>query len=290
MMYWIYDYPSWAIAVLFVAMFVGATWIGIFLTRRTVHTWIHRETRANDMIGFALSSYFVIFGLLLGLLAIATYQNYSNVTDMIDKEASSIAALYRDAEAYPQSVREQFEDQLREYTRFTVEDEWPKQRKGLTTAGGTERITALFRTLSAFEPTKKSEDIFQTETLRQFNNLVEFRRTRLANVTLGLPAVLWRVVIFGALMSIVLICLQSMEIHVHLILGGILASILGAVIFLIAILDNPFRGGVGLGPDSFELVYSTLMARKSDRNAADPARELDKIDKLENSKSEGSTR
>lgn len=290
MMYWIYDYPSWAIAILFVAGFVAATWIGIFLTRRTMRAWIHRETRANDMIGFALSGYYVIFGLLLGLLAIATYQNYSNVIDMIDKEASSIAALYRDAEAYPQPARDQLQAQLREYTRFTIEDGWPEQRKGLAPAGGTERITALFRTLSAFEPSKKSEEIFHAEALRQFDNLVEFRRTRLANITLGLPAVLWRVVAFGALMSIALICLQSMEIHVHLILGGILASILGAVIFLIAILDNPFRGGVGLGPDSFELVYSTLMARKADRNAADPVHELDKIDKLENSKSEGSTR
>jgi hypothetical protein len=37
---------------------------------------------------------------------------------------------------------------------------------------------------------------------------------------------------FGALMNIILIWMQDMEIHVHLILGAVLASILGAVIFL----------------------------------------------------------
>jgi hypothetical protein len=119
------------------------------------------------------------------------------------------------------------------------------------------RIRAeLFQVLSAFEPAKKSEELIQAEALREFNHLIELRRMRLANVVLGLPPVLWWVVAFGALMSVVLIWLQDMEIHVHLILGGILASILGTVIFLIAMLDNPFRGGVG--PDSIALVYETF--------------------------------
>ena len=61
---------------------------------------------------------------------------------------------------------------------------------------------------------------------------------------------LWWVVAFGALMNIILIWMQDMEIHVHLILGAVLASILGAVIFLIAELDNPFRGEVSIGPES----------------------------------------
>jgi hypothetical protein len=49
-----------------------------------------------------------------------------------------------------------------------------------------------------------------------------------------------------------------MEVHVHLILGAILASILGAVIFLIAALDHPFRGIVSVGPDPIALAYGKL--------------------------------
>jgi hypothetical protein len=60
-------------------------------------------------------------------------------------------------------------------------------------------------------------------------------------------------------MNIILIWMQDMEIHVHLILGAVLASILGAVIFLIAELDNPFRGEVSIGPESITHVYETVM-------------------------------
>jgi Protein of unknown function (DUF4239) len=259
MMYWIYDYPSWEIGLLFCAVFLAVTWIGIFLMRATIHSWVHQDGRTNDMVGIALSSFFVLFGILLGLLAVATYQNYSNVGDIVDREASSMAALYRDFSGYPQPIRRPLQDQLREYARFVIEDAWPLMRKGIVPTDGAERIDSISQTLYAFEPSKESEKIIHAETLRQFNNLVQVRRSRIANVTTGLPAVLWWVVAFGALLSIVLIWLQDMERHVHLILGGVLASILGAVIFLIAALDNPFRGEVSIGPDSIELAYNMGM-------------------------------
>jgi hypothetical protein len=259
MMYWIYDYPIWIIGPLFVAVFVVVTWIGIFLTRATVHSWLHRDEHANEMVGSALSNYFVLFGILLGLLAVATYQNYSAVSDIVDKEASSLSALYRDLSAYPQPVRSQLQDALREYTRYTIEEGWDDQRRGIVPSGGSKLITSVLHLLLTFDPGTEREKIIHAETLRQYNIKVEFGLARLSNVTTGLPAVLWWVVAFGALMNIILIWMQDMEIHVHLILGAVLASILGAVIFLIAELDNPFRGEVSVGPDSIAGVYDTVM-------------------------------
>jgi hypothetical protein len=61
--------------------------------------------------------------------------------------------------------------------------------------------------------------------------------------------------------------MQDMEIHVHLFLGAVLAAILGAVIFLIAELDRPFRGEVSIGPESIAHVYETVM--KPAESAAD---------------------
>jgi hypothetical protein len=49
-----------------------------------------------------------------------------------------------------------------------------------------------------------------------------------------------------------------LEIHVYLILGGVLAF-LGIAIFRIAALGNPFRGEVSVGPDAFQLVYDNLL-------------------------------
>jgi hypothetical protein len=262
MLYWIYDYPSWVIAVLFCAVFVAVTWSGIFLVRKTIHPWIHRDKRANEMVGFALTSYFVLFGLLLGLLSVATYQNFTDLSSLVDKEASSIASLYRDFAGYPQPVRGQLQERLREYTRSTIEDGWAQMRRGIVPVGGTTYINSLFKDLASFEPAEESEIIFHTQAVRELNNLILLRRARLASVTTGLPAVLWWVVAFGALGNIVLIWLQDMQIHVHMILGGVLAAMLSLVVFSIAALDNPFRGSVSVGPEGIALVYKTLLEDK----------------------------
>jgi hypothetical protein len=259
-MYWIYDYPSWAIGALFCAVFVAVTWAGIFATRVTYHSWIHKESRANDMIGFSLTSYFVLFGILLGLLAVATYQNYTEVENIVDEEASAAAALYRDFGGYPEPFRSDLRSRIREYVHFTIYEAWPQQRMGRVANGGVQRIDGLVKIMFAFEPQTRREEVIDAEALREFNHFMELRRSRLANVSLGLPAVLWWVVAFGASLNIVLIWMLDMEIHVHLVLGTILASMLAAVIFLIATLDNPFRGEVSVGPDSFALVYDRLMS------------------------------
>lgn len=262
MFYWIYNYPSMYMGALFAVAFVLATWLGIVILRPLVRGWIHREQRANDMVGFTLSSFSVLYGLLIGLLAVASYQNFSSVTDIVTKEASSLAALYRDTSGYPQPIRSSLQDKLREYTRFVIEEAWPQQRQGIVPTGGSERVTLFADELLSFQPSRKSEEIIHAEALRQFNNFVELRRARLANVTTGIPAVLWWVVAIGAILNIMLIWMLNMEVHLHFILGGALSLFLGIVIFLIAAMDNPFRGEVSVGPDAFQLVYDTLMKPK----------------------------
>ncbi len=249
-MYWIYDYPSWLIGLLFCATFVVFTWIGIFLTH---------VTGANEMVGLALSSYFVLFGLLLGLVAVATYQNYANVGNIVTNEASSLAALYREISSLPEPSRGQLQQRLREYTRYTIEEGWAQQRQGIVPKGEAVRSGLLIRTLMDFEPSNEREQIIYEDALRQSVHTNELSNERLSNVTTGLPAVLWWVVAAGAAINIVLIWMQQMTAHVHMILGAALASILGLVIFLIAELDYPFRGEVSIGPDAIAQVYKEVM-------------------------------
>jgi hypothetical protein len=261
MFYWIYDYPTPYIGCLFAVVFCTVTVGGIFLFRPVFRPWIHTQPKNNDMVGLALSSFSVFYGLLVGLIAVAAYQNFSTVTDLVDKEASSLAALYRDAGGYPNPIRDTLKDELREYARYTIVDGWPLQSRGIVPPGGTERLTALFATLSSFEPAKKSEEILHGETLRQFNIMVELRRGRLANVNTGIPAVLWWVVAIGAMLMIGIIWMLNMDIHVHVILGSALSVFVGLTIFLIAALDHPFRGDLGVQPEAIQIVYD-FMTRK----------------------------
>jgi hypothetical protein len=257
--YWIYNYPSLYIGALFAFVFVAATCLVIFFFRRFFRPWIHRERRTNDMVGFAFSGFSTLYGILVGLLAVAAYQNFSAVDDIVTNEASSLEALYRDLRAYPQPMRGRLQGELRDYTRYVIDRSWPEQKKGILPTEESQRVSEFIAGLMAFRPSDKSDEITHAETLRQLNNFVQLRRVRLANVSRGIPAVLWWVVALGALINILLIAMFDMELHVHLILGSTLSAFLGVVIFLIAAMDNPFRGEVSLGSGAFQAVYETTI-------------------------------
>ena len=258
---WIYDYPNSVVGPLIGIFFVGATCLSILIFRPVVRSWVHGDQSVNDMIGFTFSGFSVLYGLLLGLLAVDAYQALNEGISIASKEASALTSLYLATEGYPQPIRGTLQEELREYTRAVIEESWPKQQKGITPVGGTvfENVIAFSHNLVAFQPKNKQEELLSAETMRRFSNFLEMRRQRISDVKTRIPAVLWWVVWIGAMLNIGLICLLDMKLHVHLILGGVLSLFLGLVIFLVAVLDNPFRGDVSVGPEDFQLLYNILM-------------------------------
>jgi len=259
MLYWIYDYPKWTMALLFAIVFVVVSLSGLILFRSVLARWVHSEPRANEMLGLCLTSFAAIYGILLGLVAFGTYQNFSSVTDLVAREAACLASLYHDTSAFPEPARSRLQHDIREYTRYTIEQGWPAQRRGIVPTGGTQRVTVFSDDLMKFNPDDRRGEVLLAETFRQFNELVELRRSRLAAVTTGIPAVLWWVLAIGSLVFMVMIWMFDMKIHMHMVLTILLSSFLGVVIFLIASMDNPFRGQGSVGPGDLELVYKTLM-------------------------------
>ena len=82
---------------------------------------------------------------------------------------------------------------------------------------------------------------------------------RLHSVTTGIPHVMWYVVLIGALINIAIVWMFDMKFLTHMLLGGLLVFFLGAMIFLIAAMDNPFRGEVSVSSEAFELVYKNML-------------------------------
>jgi hypothetical protein len=56
-----------------------------------------------------------------------------------------------------------------------------------------------------------------------------------------------------------MVWLFDMRLVTHLVLGGLLAAYLGTMIFLIAAMDNPFRGEVSISPEPFEDLYAHMV-------------------------------
>jgi len=249
MFYWIYDLPALWVIVLFEAVFVGVCWLGTVLLRRPVRSWLREEPRLNDMLAAFLQYFGVIFGLLLGLLAVATYQNRLEVEKSNADEASSLSALYRNLSAYPEPNRTELQNLLKEHTRYLIEEAWPQQREGIVPVEEPDRVAVLQARLAVFEPQTKAQELL----------LYERRRARIYTLTSGIPAILWYTVAVGALINIILIWLFDLRRYAHWAMGGLVSFYLGTIISVIALMDHPYRGEIGLSPEAFQLIYHQVM-------------------------------
>lgn len=240
-------------ALLFAFCFLTVTWGCIVFLGRLRGGLVHRGRGANEMVGFSLASFSTMYGILLGLLAVEAYQDFSAVRDSVSKEALSLTTLYRDFDAYPDRLGAHFRDELRLYVKETIRESWPSKDGPMVVGDAApSRLRRIFNELLAFEPGSKSQEIIHGENLRQINNLMDLRRVRVASSGNGIPNLVWAVLFFGAFIHMALFALFDMERSAHLILGSALALFLGAAVFLIAALDDPFAGGVTVGPEAFE--------------------------------------
>jgi hypothetical protein len=248
MVYWIYDIPTLLAVGLFAAVFVGVCWLGTILSRPFVKPWFHEQSRLNEMLGDYLQYFGVIYGLLLGLLAVATYQNHTDVDKAVASEASSLATLYRDISAYPEPDRTELKDLIREYPAR------PSKTPGRCSVRGSIRGRSIAPPQSThgllyLSPQTKGQEALNA-ALRQFNEFFENRRTRLFSVTAGIPPIMWYTVAVGALINMLLIWLFDLRLGTHLL------RFTGTMICLIVLLDNPFRGEVGASAQAFEWIYN----------------------------------
>jgi hypothetical protein len=260
----IYDIPTIHLAIYFSLFFVGLTWFGLIFIKPFLRALMGRDPRINDWVGQTTAGFSLFYGLLLGLLAVAVYQNFDDVRKSVFAESADLASLYRDASRYPEPVRSEVQGLLRDYTLYVIYKDWPAHRRGVIYKGGSNRLNMIQFSILKFEPQTVSQELLHGQTLQDFNDFVASRQARLAGVQTEIPGVLWYAVAIGALINIVLIWMLDMRFFTHMLLGGIVSFFLGVMILLIASMDNPMKGEVSVPPAAYQLVYDVLMAWDED--------------------------
>jgi hypothetical protein len=235
------------------------SWFGVLFMRPLLRLFVRRQPGLNDAVGYFLSFFGVVYGLLLGMLAIVTYQALSEAEKNVVQESSSLAALYRDVSSYPEPSRSQMQSLLREYTRYVIEEAWPLQRQGIIPKWGTIRFTEFQLKLMAFEPQTMGQQALHAETLREFNATVIARRMRLYSVQSGVPPIMWYTIVASSGICLIMMWMLDLRVVAQLFLGGLGSVIMALMISLIVLMDHPFRGEVSVSPESFQLVYDDLM-------------------------------
>jgi hypothetical protein len=258
----VHSIPAWAIGPACVLAFVVPGMIGLWLVHRNIHQRLNvGETLIdNGVVGWFFSGVLTIYGITLGLIAVTTWESSSGVAGIASREAATIAALYRDVGGFEPPLRDELRGKLRDYTRFVIEKVWPAQRNGEILNDGNRMLDEFQSRLFANEPKTEALKILQAEALKKFNELVELRRQRTEAVNQHVPEVIWAVILVGGALTVAMsFCFQVQLFRFHLLLTSGLATMIGLLVFLIAALDQPYRGAVSVDSSAYQIVLDGTM-------------------------------
>lgn len=258
--YWVYDLPEWQFFILCNLLFISFSLLGAFFFSSKFEKMFSLSVEHNSIVSTFIATSGVFYGITLGLIAVGTFENFNSVESTINNESSSLASLYRDVELLEDTSNKKMLTILKNYTSYTVDTAWGLQKLGITTNRGTQIINSFQKDLSSYEPKSEKDKILFAEALKQFNILITDRRLRLNSVNSALPSAIWIILFLGAFVNIALTwCLVINNKKLDIIMNVLSGSLLGSLIFLIASMDNPYRGEFSVGPQAFQILLDDLI-------------------------------
>jgi len=258
--FWIYNLPEPLLAAMVIGLFVALAVIGLLLVHR-LRGPLPESSRGdrNDLVSYYVSAVGVFYGITIGLLAVGTWENFSQIDEGLVEEASRINALYRDVSSYPEPHRSELRGLLKNFLAHELGPQWQAQKEGKILDGGL-KLTEFQEGLMRFQPHTETEKIVQAEAFSQFNRYTEVRRHRLAHVTSGLPPTLWYVVFIGGWLSIIMTYFFEYPcIRLHMTLTALMSAFIGLLVFLIVDMDWPFRGELSVNPEPLQLILDKML-------------------------------
>ncbi len=258
---WLYELSPFGQALVIIAFVEFLSIAGLLLARRYVVPRFHYSEGINDAVSGTVQAIGVFYGITVGLIAIGVWNTNSAASDLVSREASAIALLFRDVSGYPSPAREELRTGLRDYTVFIINEAWPAQRKGQNVERGRTLIDDFQLKLQSFSPSNPSQVALHTETLRAYNNLLDYRRLRIDAVdNSGLSETMWVVIWMGAAISIGVAYFYKIgDPKLHVVLVLLMSGFLAVVLFMITINDKPFYGTVGISSDPYKIILERLI-------------------------------
>ena len=238
------------LAVLFVGGAVIYAVVGTLVARRLMRR--HVADSHNDVLAPIFLTAGVIYAVLLGFMVIAVWQAYDTARSNTAEEASLLAPLYRQTLEMAPPQGDQMRALIRNYATEVTSGWAGFQNSGEGSAQARMTIDRILTVFHTVTPTTKVGEIMATQFSQTLSQLLLDRDTRMIHARKSLSWIMWLAAIGGGLITVGMSFVLSMEREFpHVVMTSVLAALIGILLFIMAVLDHPFVGPVGITAEPF---------------------------------------
>jgi hypothetical protein len=238
-----HDIPIWVLGGLLVlAACLYA--IGLMLGARLFYG-VDRLSLNNEVAGFKFAVIGVFYAVLLAFVVVAVWEEFRQTEAAVRDEAKAAVDLHRVSLSLPAETGGTIREQLIAYAGDVREHEWATMAYGEPSDIVIKDLLALTKAVFSVKPANAQEEALYQEALRLLARLTDNRNERLDSADASVPAILWFVLIVGALITLGYPAFfGSTNVGAQILMTLSLAVLVAIALLLGLAFDYPFTGEV----------------------------------------------
>jgi hypothetical protein len=245
--------PAWLLFTIIVGGSMGFVYGGMWLMRHQIKPLVNSDVH-NEIAGFFFSVVGVVYAVLLAFLVVSVWSNFSAADLATTQEAAAIITVARDTMYFPEPIRSEVHDQLRQYTELVITKEWNIVPSGQSENLGSPEALAVFNSLwSTYQ--KLPPNAITANAVKSLDNLSVQRVERLMSSKEDLPRIFWVVLLLGAAIMLyfgLLFYVENVRLHIFMLM--LLTGLIAACTWLIVVINNPYIGDLHVSSEA--MIYA----------------------------------
>ena len=221
--------------------------VTVYLVRFAIRNEL---TKQHERVGRLL---FRVLASLLALLISLSYANesirYNKVSDSLQQEASIIASLGIKINAYRTNSATEIKKALRDYLRYTIEDNWEHVVDDPYKTRMMGRIVYMNNVARTMETTKAYQEPLKNEIVADIDMLTKTMQVRFFSTNTRLPFLTY-ITALGLLISWCFFAVYRLD-FISVSFLTLYNIFIAVMIYFIIMLGNPLTGPLKVDPEPF---------------------------------------
>jgi hypothetical protein len=235
-------YPLWAQIILVLLIFCVPSVLGLYLVRRLVP--LDRLKENHEVAGFTFGVLGAFYGLLLAFVIVAAWERFDLASQEVQKEAVSLAELYRLTTELHDPARAQIHQQIRLYISDLENYDWPAMAQSrYEFSHARANSLPLWHLISSYRATNERESLVLDKSLDQLDQITDSGADRDLFYAESLPTMVWLIIYLGGIIVIAFSYFFGLKaFRSQALMVAIFAGLLGLTILAVLELAHPYRG------------------------------------------------
>ncbi len=214
---------------------------GLYVVRKKYPTEVLKEN--HEVAAIIFNAFGLFYGVMVAFVVFVTWSGYDEATKNLEMEANEVDDIFHITKVFPDRAGKVIQQALRDYVASVENEELTRMSQGQITLRSTGVLPRLMTTFYQMDEKSIPNRELYAETLKRLNNLAQYRRLRIFAGNDTVPSAVWLVLLVGGVFTVTYTFFFGMKnLKAQYIIATTLTVTIALILFLIYVLDHPFRG------------------------------------------------